>query len=201
MTPHPVPATLIDELIARVNQIGQQCPHDMLELRRCEMEAKRLFELPEFSADAAAIRGMLAAIQDDLGELIRWHELAIQISGGDPISYDHYATSLLYIYEYERAFKAAKTAFEKSGQRKSLDAMIMSCLAIGDEDLASEYIFEWQRRYGEECPGLHIVHQSDFNGILDQCAEDIASKKNLLSEADFDMEGMRALAKEISGSM
>jgi hypothetical protein len=173
----------------------------MLELRRCELEAKRLFELPEFSADAAAIRGMLAAIQDDLTELVRWHELAIQISGGNPIAYDHYATSLLYIYEYERAFTAAKTAFEKSGQRKSLDAMIMSCLALGDEDQASVYIVEWQRRYGEEYPGLLVVHESDLNDILEKCAEDIASKNNLLSEDDFDMEGMRALAREIRGSL
>lgn len=200
MTPSPVPATEISLLIERVNELGQQCPYDMLEMLKCEREAKRLFDIEEFSATAASVLGMLAAIRDDLRDLVKWHELAIQISGGNYLSYDHYATSLFCVFEYGRALEAAKVAFEKSGLRRSLDTMIRSADALGEDELALQYIFEWHRRFGEDYPELTIFDEDTLAAVLRDREQDIAAKEHFLSEQDFDIEGMRRLAEEIRSS-
>lgn len=200
MTPSPIPATDISVLIKRVNALGQQCPYDMLEMRRCEIEAKRLLDIQEFSAASASVLGMLAAIRDDLQDLVKWHELAIQISGGSYLSFDHYATSLFCVFEYERALEIAEIGFEKSGYRRSLDTMIRSADALGDDDLALKYIMEWRRRFGEDYPELTIFDEDDFVEVLEDKEKAITGKEHFLREQDFDMEMMRRLAEEIRSS-
>lgn len=200
MTPSPAPATEISVLIKRVNELGQQCPYDMLEMLKCEREAKRLLEIEEFSATSASVLGMLAAIRDDLRDLVKWHELAIQISGGYYLSFDHYATSLFCVFEYERALEAAKIAFEKAGLRRSLDTMIRSADALGDDELALQYVVEWRRVFGEDYPELTIFDEDDLATVLRDRENDIDSKEDFLSEKDFDIEGMRQLAEEIRSS-
>lgn len=193
----PVPATEISLLISRVNVLGQQARYDMLEMARCEREAKRLFEIPQFSADAASILGMLASIRDDLAALTNWHELAIQISGGSALSYDHYATSLIGVFEYERAFSISKKAFELSRAKSSLDLMIRAASAIGDDNSVLVCLTEWKRSFNEDYEDIEIWDDADIAEALNNYSDDISSRENFVSEKDFDISAMRELVNEI----
>lgn len=199
MTPAPVPARAIDALIDRVNALGQQVRHDEFELHRCEAEARKLLAVPDFQAEAASVLGMLAAIKDDLSSLVKWHEMAICISGGAAFTHDHYATSLLSVFEYERAMKHARIAFEALGNRGALAVMIQCTEALGEDTAALEYIAEWERRFGEQCPVVTMVESADMDELFTSMDAGIASPQEYVGEAEFDIVSFREMADAIRG--
>lgn len=134
------PVSKLEHIIPRLNEIGYcfDITKFRFELNGFKLDAKKI--IPKDPEWGYSLLGIISCIENNYEDMHKFHQKAIDASGGGLISYIQYANSLAHVHDHQNAFEFAFKAHQIDPSNVDvLKTLLISSYYIKDQTKYKKY--------------------------------------------------------------
>ncbi|WP_461209936.1 hypothetical protein [Desulfocurvus sp. DL9XJH121] len=184
----PVPQEKFGPLIKEIARLASEGPLSPFDFRRFEFEAKKMMQ--SFPGEAHIILGTLACLREDVEDMDKHYQIALQQMGRDINSVFNYAVSLSRVDDWQRALPLAREAYEMKGDNFTLGFFVKTAEYCGETDLVVELQKKWDDNDMEYLNRIESFLTSLENVCCEHPNEIVAPDPQVVALAEELIEGV-----------